>query len=96
MIDTIQHYEHEQFHNWYQQQKRKDGSSCCNNKDCRPAYDWEMVPGGVRMKIDAGWVFVPMSKVQAKTPDGRAHYCGIMHPSNGTQVIFCGFIPLSV
>ena len=90
---------HAQFHHWYEQQKQQNGTSCCNDKDCRPALDWKQVADGYKFKIDDGrWVFVPDSKVQGKSPDHRAHYCGVKdsHDRTAPDVVFCAFLPMAV
>lgn len=83
---------HTQHHQWYLEQTQKNGASCCNNRDCRPAEDFELVPGGARVKIRTGWIMVPENKLQYKTPDGQAHYCGT-RGQNGSDLVFCVFIP---
>lgn len=83
---------HARFHGWYELQTQKNGAPCCNGKDCRTVIEWDLVPGGARVKIKTGWLEVPNEKIQYKTPDGNAHYCGITQAS-GKEIIFCLFIP---
>ena len=60
------------------------GQSCCDDRDCRPAADFEetVVNGQavVRLLIDGTWITVSRSYVVADhASDGRAHFCGKLH-----------------
>lgn len=62
----------------YSRYRDRNGASCCNDRDCRPADDF--VDAGerdVRLRIDGQWIDVPRSYVVAeRSRDGRAHWCG--------------------
>src|SRR5262249_14858424 len=56
-------------------------SSCCDNRDCRPAH-YRITSGGVEMLLDDEWVRVPNKVIQYRSPDGDTgetrggHWCG--------------------
>ena len=72
----------------YKSYKDRYGQSCCDDRDCRAAADFEetIVNGQavVRLLIDGTWITVSRSYVVADlASDGRAHYCGLLHmPGN--------------
>jgi hypothetical protein len=85
---------HDQLHQWYSTLMRPDfpGSSCCNDKDCRPTQSrwngsqWEAMK-------DGRWITVPNEKVivNRTSIDTRAHMCAppSSHRSYGADYVFC-------
>jgi hypothetical protein len=67
----------------YEKYKNRDGGSCCNDQDCRPAADFvdthESGQPVVRLLIDGIWITVARYHVNsASATDGRAHWCGAL------------------
>ena len=66
---------HHLYHQFYENWKTKEGHSCCNHMDCRPA--------SVRQKgekveafIEGEWVTAPPDTVRPYiTPDMQSHVC---------------------
>jgi hypothetical protein len=63
-------------------------SSCCNERDCRPAH-YRVTSAGVEMLLDDEWVGVPNNVIQYRSLDGDTgetgggHWCGV---TNWNQV----------
>jgi hypothetical protein len=63
-------------------------SSCCDEKDCRPAH-YRVTSAGVEMLLDNEWVHVPNKVIQYRSLHGDTgetrggHWCGITN-WNGT------------
>jgi len=77
----------------YELYKDRNGRSCCDDRDCRPALDFvETSVNGeavVRLLIDGKWITVPESYViSERASDGRAHFCGNLNVSgsNPTEI----------
>jgi hypothetical protein len=73
--------------------RRPDGTSCCNNQDCRPV-QYQMMPDGrVYMYPDGRVILVPPHLVMRRpSDDGNAHWCGIVL-STGDAATFCAILP---
>jgi hypothetical protein len=83
-------------HDIYTDLVGRDGGSCCNGKDCKPA-PYRMTAAGVEMFVDGRWVLVPEDVIQYRTLPGDtgetagghwyglenydATYCAILPPS---------------
>jgi len=63
-------------------------SSCCDDRDCRPAH-YRITSAGVEMLLDDEWTRVPNDVIQYRTLDGDTgethggHWCGV---TNWNQV----------
>ena len=69
---------HRQYHaDFYRHWQRADGSSCCNDRDCRPATT--RVRGEtVQVLLDGEWVNVPPGAVRPySSPDLGDHVCAV-------------------
>src|SRR5215831_7760698 len=57
-------------------------SSCCDDRDCRPAH-YRITSAGVEMLLDDEWVRVPNKVIQYRSLDGDTgetrggHWCGV-------------------
>ena len=57
-------------------------SSCCDERDCRPAH-YRINSAGVEMLLEDEWVRVPNNVIQYRTLDGDTgetrggHWCGV-------------------
>jgi hypothetical protein len=57
-------------------------SSCCDDRDCRPAH-YRVTSAGVEMLLDDEWVRVPNKLIQYRSLDGDngetrgGHWCGV-------------------
>jgi hypothetical protein len=57
-------------------------SSCCDERDCRPAH-YRVTSAGVEMLLDDEWVGVPNDVIQYRSLDGDTgethggHWCGV-------------------
>jgi hypothetical protein len=73
--------------------RRPDGTSCCNNKDCRPV-QWRTTPDGrLYMFPEGRQVYVPPNLIiNRPSDDGNAHWCGIVM-STGDTATFCAILP---
>jgi hypothetical protein len=65
----------------YSRYRDHNGTSCCDDRDCRPADDFiELTERGqkvIRLLIDGHWIDVPRAYVVAEDArDGKAHWCG--------------------
>jgi hypothetical protein len=47
-----------QAHDIYTGLTNRNGRSCCNDRDCRPA-PYRVTPAGVEMLVDDKWIAVP-------------------------------------
>jgi hypothetical protein len=74
-----------QAHDIYSGLRTKDGKSCCNDSDCRPAR--YRVESGVQMLVDGVWVAIPPDRLQYAQihgdHTGGAHWCGWSDPNEG-------------
>lgn len=74
----------------------RNGASCCNFLDCRPA-PYRMTPAGVQMLVDGQWITVPDDTIQYRALPGDTgetaggHWCG-WHASRGTLTL-CTILP---
>jgi hypothetical protein len=76
---------HAQYHDMYRGWTDKNGISCCNNRDCRPA-EARVRDAGIEVLILGEWVPVPEDKViQPPRPDLQSHVCHIPN----TRTILC-------
>ena len=70
------------------------GSSCCNERDCRPAR-YRTTAAGVEMLVDGSWIVVPNDTIQYRALDGDTgetaggHWCGKLE--YGTT--YCAVLP---
>jgi hypothetical protein len=73
--------------------RRPDGTSCCNNRDCRPV-QWRTTPDGrLYMFPEGRQVYIPPHLViRRPSDDGNAHWCGIVM-STGDTATFCAILP---
>jgi hypothetical protein len=59
----------------------RNGASCCNHLDCRPAR-YRMTPAGVEMYVNGKWIAVPDDTIQYRMLPGDTgetaggHWCG--------------------
>ena len=66
-------------------------SSCCDDRDCRPAH-YRITSVGVEMLLDDEWVGVPNDVIQYRTLDGDTgethggHWCGVTYWKQQDQV----------
>jgi len=66
-------------------------SSCCNERDCRPAH-YRISAAGVEMLLDDEWVGVPNEVIQYRSLDGDTgethggHWCGVTNWKEQDQV----------
>ena len=63
-------------------------SSCCDDRDCRPAH-YRITSAGVEMLLDDGWVRVPNKVIQYRSLDGdtgETHWCGVTNWKQQDQV----------
>jgi hypothetical protein len=57
------------------------GDSCCDNRDCRPAF-YRFVASDLQMFVDGRWIDVPSERIQyrglpdAPSETGGGHWCG--------------------
>ena len=78
----------------YEKFKRLNGSSCCNNQDCRPTRYVYDEHGALIMYPDGRPVVIPRRLLnQSPSDDGNAHWCGLVD-SSGTAHTFCAILPL--
>ena len=74
----------------------KDGTSCCNNLDCRPV-QYRMTPVGVQVLVDGKWIAVPDDTIQYRVlpgdtgETGGAHWCG--WTTNWKTKTYCTILP---
>ena len=74
----------------------RNGASCCNFLDCRPA-PYRMTTAGVQMLVDGQWITVPDDTIQYRVLPGDTgetaggHWCG-WHASRGTLTL-CTILP---
>ncbi len=70
-----------QAHDIYTGVKDRNGVSCCDERDCKPA-PYRMTPAGVEMLVDGRWMVVPDDTIQYHVLLGDAgdtaggHWCG--------------------
>jgi len=71
-------HDHHPYHaDFYKQWRRTDGSSCCSDRDCRPATT-RMRGEVVQVLIDGEWVDVPSRAIRPyAAPDLGDHVCAI-------------------
>ena len=85
-----------QAHDIYTGLTNRDGESCCNNLDCRPA-PYRITPTGVEMFVYGEWTAVPDDTIQYRVlPDDTGetaggHWCGLI-TRRGTRTI-CTILP---
>jgi hypothetical protein len=66
-------------------------SSCCDERDCRPAH-YRINSAGVEMLLDDEWVRVPNDVIQYRSLDGDTgetrggHWCGVTYWKQQDQV----------
>jgi len=66
-------------------------SSCCNERDCRPAH-YRITTAGVEMLLDDEWIGVPNEVIQYRSLDGDTgethggHWCGVTNWKEQDQV----------
>ena len=66
-------------------------SSCCDDRDCRPAH-YRITSAGVEMLLDDEWVGVPNDVIRYRTLDGDTgethggHWCGVTYWKQQDQV----------
>jgi hypothetical protein len=66
-------------------------SSCCDERDCRPAH-YRVTSAGVEMLLDDEWVGVPNDVIQYRSLDGDTgetrggHWCGVTYWKQQDQV----------
>jgi hypothetical protein len=73
--------------------RRPDGTSCCNNLDCRPVEYRTTADGRLFMFPDGRQVYIPPHLViRRPSDDGHAHWCGIVL-STGDTATFCAILP---
>jgi len=66
---------HHLYHHFYEGWKTKEGHSCCNHNDCRPA---SVRQNGEKVEafIEGEWVTAPPDTVRPyTTPDMQSHVC---------------------
>jgi hypothetical protein len=74
----------------------RDGGSCCNGKDCKPA-PYRMTTAGVEMFVDGRWVLIPEDVIQYRTLPGDTgetaggHWCGLER----YDATYCAILPPS-
>ena len=70
-----------QAHDIYTGLTDRNGASCCNHLDCRPA-PYRMTPMGVEMLLYGKWIAVPGETIQYRVlpgdtgETGGGHWCG--------------------
>jgi hypothetical protein len=81
-------------HDIYTDLVGRDGGSCCNGKDCKPA-PYRMTAAGVEMFVDGRWVLVPEDVIQYRTLPGDTgetaggHWCGL----ENYDATYCAILP---
>src|SRR5262249_48123881 len=86
-----------QAHDIYAGLKDSAGSSCCHDRDCRPAR-YRTTAAGVEMLVDGKWIVVPNETIQYRTLEGDTgetaggHWCGVMEDYSLT---ICAVLPPS-
>lgn len=87
---------------FYSTLKMKNGASCCNDKDCRPLFNYRKTSKGlwqIQEKAGGPWQTPPQGVIQYKTtPDGEAHACfedhnGLPWQDDRGRVWYCVIIP---
>lgn len=83
---------HEKFHPWYNTLKDRHGTSCCNDRDCRPTHS-RMKEGSLEVQVDGEWMKVPPETIltNKNPPDLGDHVCAIQRNFmfNGGSPIRC-------
>jgi hypothetical protein len=70
---------------------RHGQSSCCDERDCRPAH-YRITFAGVEMLLDDEWVRLPNDVIQYRSLDGDTgethggHWCGVTNWKQQDQV----------
>jgi hypothetical protein len=89
-----------QAHDIYSHLRAGGGGSCCDDKDCQPAF-YRFAAGDLQMFVDGRWIDVPSEHIQyLEIPGdtgetGGGHWCGSAHePSVGPLYITrCAILP---
>ena len=90
-------------HDIYSHLKDRWGSSCCDNKDCRPV-PYRVTPSGVQMLVNGDWIAVPDYTIQYQALPGDAgetaggHWCGDIRNWHSDGVDYrthCAIVPPS-
>jgi hypothetical protein len=78
-----------QAHDIYSHVKDQSGTSCCDNRDCRPAL-YRVAASGVQMFLDQRWIDVPADRIQYRALPGDTgetyggHWCGSTHEGDSS------------
>jgi hypothetical protein len=70
-----------QAHDIYSHLVDETGGSCCDNKECRPAF-YHLTASGLQMFVDGEWIAVPNERIQYRGllgdtgETGGGHWCG--------------------
>jgi hypothetical protein len=92
-----------QAHDIYSHLRDQSGTSCCDNRDCRPA-PYQLSRGDVQMFVDGRWIGVPSEKVQYRAlpgdrgETGGGHWCGSAYEPIPSPIEFlhttdCAILP---
>lgn len=80
----------------YSKYRRKNGASCCNEKDCRPTRYQREADGSITMYPDGQSVNVPRHLINPlPSDDGNAHWCGKIYDDQH-HLTFCAILPEQV
>jgi hypothetical protein len=94
-----------QAHDIYSHLVDETGRSCCDDKDCGPAF-YQRTASGLQMFVDGGWIAVPNERIQYRGlggdtgETGGGHWCGSLtldfpDPSNSGSIYMtkCAILP---
>ena len=88
-------------HDIYSPLKDRDGKSCCDDGDCRPA-PYRVTPTAVQMFVEGEWVAVPDATIQYRALPGDTgetdggHWCGRSQNGQGQKLdhaTYCAILP---
>jgi hypothetical protein len=96
-------------HDLYGNLADKNGQSCCNKNDCRPAH-FLVSPSGIAMLVEGTWLRVPDDLVVYRVLHGDSgetsggHWCGSIdwgqdgpgHTHYPLSVTYCAILPPSL